>query len=47
MRLLDFQQGELELNEARLGLNRARFDYHSAVVDLRVLMGNALINDWR
>lgn len=36
---LDFQRAELDFNGARVALNAAKFAYHSAIVDLKVLMG--------
>jgi outer membrane protein TolC len=44
---LDLQRSELELRSARLVLNESQFAYHSAVVDLRVLMGTALVEGWQ
>jgi outer membrane protein TolC len=44
---LDLQRSELELRSARLVLNESQFAYHSAVVDLRVVMGTALVEGWQ
>lgn len=41
--LLDYQQSEQNLNGARLVVTAARFEFHSAVVDIRALMGDLLV----
>lgn len=42
--LLDFQDSEQKLNSARMALNAAQFTFHSAVVDMRVLMGSYMFD---
>ncbi len=37
--LTEMQQRELDLNGARIALNAAQFEFHSAVLDLQLLMG--------
>lgn len=45
MTLTDMQQRELDLNGARIALNAAQFEFHSAVLDLQLLMGAVPLND--
>jgi outer membrane protein TolC len=42
--LLEFQNSEQQVNNARLALNAAQFGFHSAVVDMRLLMGDYLFD---
>jgi outer membrane protein len=45
--LLEFQDSEQNLNGARIALNAARFGFHSAAVDLRLLTAEYFFDDQR
>jgi outer membrane protein TolC len=45
MTLVELQDKELKLRSARMALNAALFALHSAVIDLRLLMGDLPLND--
>jgi outer membrane protein TolC len=45
MTLLELQQREIDLKNARMALNAAQFGFHSSVIDLKLLMGDLALSE--